>query len=988
MTENNFEKNKLSKEEKKALKEKQKAEKLAKLAKKQAAISFEKQNEQKPKEIKGSKNKSKGYNPKEVEEKWTDFWIKNKTYEVENKHKDNFCMVIPPPNITGSLHIGHAMMVAIEDAIVRYKRLNKHNVLYLPGLDHAGIATQSVVMKKLAREGKDISKVTREEFLKEAHDWSNLYGHRIIDQFNRLGASLDFSKQVFTLEPKVVNSVTKAFVELHKRSLIYRENKIVNWSGKLKTTLSDLEVNYKEIKGGEYIEVDGKKHQMAMMYYVKYFLVKNKKEAEDKINQILQNASYDDYEVEMQKKVYCDLPYVLVGTTRPETILGDSALCINPNDMRFKDINGIFKNKAVEDVYNLKNINLNSINNNISENNTDINLNKEINNTDINLNKEIKNEKRNKYKTNSSKQNEKEEIKKFPFYAINPLTYEIIDVIADLHADLTLGTGILKVTPAHDPIDFALGKKHSLPSKVIMDKENKIAHSFYKDMKRLECREKVRKHPCIVKEEKRTQILPFCSRSNDLVEPMLKAQWWMKCDTMAQRAIDAVKSEEIEMHPPEAKCVWYRWLENIKDWCLSRQLWWGHRIPAYKYYKEEDPTEEHWVVAESEAEASAAVVKKEGKAYALKQDEDVLDTWFSSGLWPFSTLGWGWLKNNNDSDKNINDNIDNDSDNNNNTNNNNNNNINNNNNTNINNNNNNNDNDNDNNDLLSKFFPNSMLETGSDILFFWVARMVMLSYTLLNKPPFKKILLHGIVRDAHGQKMSKSLGNVIDPIYVIDGISQSDLIKSISCNVSDKEKKRAEQSIRLDYPSGIPQCGADALRFTLLSYTNKAKDINLDILRVAGYSRLCNKIYNAYKFIDQKINSSNNIILSNFNIINNTLNNINNISDSSILIINQFNDLIDDQHRHMESYNFMALTQSLHKFILNCYCDVYIEDMKSVTNKKDIEVMVYVYVSFLKLLHPSMPFITQEIYSRIVGEDRIIEDYPEKIILKNLINKK
>ena len=869
---------KLTKEEKKQIKEKILAEKLAKLAKKQnmvQPISNKKKNN----------TKSTGYDPTPVEAKWKQYWLDNKIYEcnIDDNIENNFSIVIPPPNVTGSLHIGHAMMIAIEDSIVRYNRLNGKNVLYLPGLDHAGIATQTVIMNTIARDKPD--KLHDKEFLlNAANEWVKLYGGRIIDQFNRLGTSLDFSKQIFTLDNKISLAVNKAFITLYERGLIYRANKIVNWSGKLQTTISDLEVNYKEITKGEYLNVDGKMYQFGVMYYVKYYILRN----EDKVKyeSLLKNTiiNIDD--------IYKNLPYIIVGTARPETILGDSAICINPTDKRFDDIDGIFYNKCVDDLYNNKvKIDVNDVN---SKNKKYIKKNISVLN-------------------NNEKQN---------LYAINPLTYEIIPIIYDSCADLMFGTGILKITPAHDPVDYEIGLRHKLPIKKIMNEKNEIIVSKYYGLKRFECREKIKLLPCIVKIEEIEQTLPFCSRSGDLIEPMIKPQWWLNCTNMAKMAINAVKTNEIQLIPEEMKTIWYKWLGDIRDWCLSRQLWWGHKIPAYKYTINND---EKWIIAESYEKAKNIVFQREGKYLKITQDSDVLDTWFSSGLWPFTTLGWGWDNNNKQCTS-----------------------------------------------LFDNFFPNSILETGSDILFFWVARMVMLSYELIGTKPFNTILLHGIVRDAHGKKMSKSLGNVIDPIFVIDGASQEELISKISINVSNEEKKRAIASIKLDYPNGIPKCGADALRFALLAYTNGVKDINLDILRVAGYSRLCNKIYNAYKFIENKLTNIENI----------DFNTITKLHNKWILM--ELNKCIVKQKANFHCYNFMNITQSLHMFFLYSFCDIYIEVVKKSDlihlNTEDLKVLNYVFISFLKLLHPLMPFISQELYSKIYNDDtKIIKDYPHEI---------
>lgn len=899
--------------DKKALKAQKRAEKLEKLEAKKNIVQTSQPKIKKP--------TGAGYDPTEVEKYWTQYWLDNQSF-LPKEQESKFMICIPPPNITGSLHIGHAMMISIEDSIVRYKRLNGFEVLYLPGLDHAGIATQNVVMKNLQQEKKEHP--DRETFLKAAFEWSDKYSNRICEQFNRMGTSLDYSRKVFTLDKNVNRGVNIAFCTLYEKGLIYRDTKIVYWCGKLRTTLSDLEVNHKEVEGGSYIDVDGGKYKFGVLYYFKYYLSRT-----------------EEVDLSQLEK----LPYVIVATTRPETIPGDSAICINPNDKRFEDIEKIFERNEVEDLMNTsigdmkgkdtfingkdasingketiikgKDASINGKDTSINGKDTDINGKDTDINTDVDINEEMKMERKNKYKVTA--QNESEISKKNTLFAVNPLTNEVIPVIFDTQADLSFGTGILKITPCHDPVDFKLGKKHGLKFSKIMDENNRITHPKYLNMTRFEARkiivEELRQKNLLVKEENHTQILPFCSRSNDVIEPMIKEQWWCDCKGMAQKAIDGVKSGEIEIFPEEAKGVWFRWLENIRDWCLSRQLWWGHRIPAYKVKSTGE-----WIVAATYEEALSKAGDQE-----IEQDEDVLDTWFSSGLWPFSTLGWP--------DKTAD---------------------------------------------LQRYFPNSLLETGSDILFFWVARMVMLSYELTGQRPFDRIFLHGIVRDAHGRKMSKSLGNVIDPLYVIDGIELQEMIENLQKgNLDPREVKRATDALKKDFPNGIPKCGADALRFTLLSYTNGMKDINLDIMRVQGYSRLCNKIYNAYKFI-QKIfddeNITDKIVALSLN-SNSKLLKEDEMRPHHLWILKKLNQTIKDQHRCFESYNFMMATQSIYQLFFD-FCDNIIEVSKNPT-ETDKTVLFYVFCSMLKIFNPFMPFITEDIHFKLTKS--IIQDYPKEL---------
>lgn len=852
-----------AREQKKLLKAQKRAEKLAKLEAKQAVQPAATKKTRKP--------ASSGYDPTEIERYWIEYWAANQAFfpsPGEPDSREKFVIVIPPPNITGSLHIGHAMMISIEDCIVRYKRLNGYEVLYLPGLDHAGIATQNVVLKSMEGE------VTREQFMKAAFEWSSKYGHRIYDQFNRMGASLDYSRKVFTLDEKVSRSVNAAFCRLYDKGLIYRDTKTVNWCGKLKTTLSDLEVNYKNVEGGSYIEVDGGKYRFGVLYYVKYHITRDPEDSASRTH---------------------DLPYVVIATTRPETILGDSAICINPKDPRFTCIDSIFASGSVPDLFN---------ENHKSAAKAEESMDTVTRNAD---NEEIKAERKNKYKVNRAVDDVVE--RKEKLFAINPLTNEIIPIIFDVQADLGFGTGILKVTPCHDPVDFRLGKKHGLAFNKITNEANIVTHPMYQNMKRFEARkaavEDLKRRNMLVKEELHDQVLPFCSRSNDIIESVVKEQWWCNCKGMAQKALDGVRNKEIEIFPEEARGIWFKWLENIKDWCLSRQLWWGHRVPAYKA---QGPGGEEWIVAETR-EKALEMARRKGYD-RVEQDEDVLDTWFSSGLWPFSTLGWP-----------------------------------------------------DDTPDFKRYFPNSLLETGSDILFFWVARMVMLSYELTGTKPFDKVFLHGIVRDAHGRKMSKSLGNVIDPLYVIEGVELESMIENLhKGNLDQREVRRATDALRKDYPNGIQRCGADALRFTLLSYTNGMKDINLDILRVHGYSRLCNKIWNAYKFI---MSSSD---------IENDLGNLSlsGLRPHQKWILSRLNTTIEEQHKHIGRFNFMAASQSIYQLFFD-FCDVIIEVSKG-TDARNSSILKYVFVSILKIFNPFMPFITEEIHSKLCSS--MISDYP------------
>jgi len=663
----------------------------------------------------------KGYSPQAVESAWYEWWEKCGFFEPDqDDKKEPFVMVIPPPNVTGSLHIGHALTNSIQDTVIRWRRMSGYRTLWVPGTDHAGIATQTVVEKKVAREtGKTRHDLGRETFIGEVWKYVDDYGHRITNQLRRLGSSVDWERSVFTMDDIRSNAVKEAFVQMYNKGLIYRDNRLVNWCCKLKTAVSDIEVDYIDIPKRMKVSVPG----------------------------------YDE-DVEFGAITSFAYPYedgsgeIVVATTRPETMLGDTAVAVHPDDDRYKHVVGKF--------------------------------------------------------------------------LVHPINGRKIPVIADAElVDPEFGTGAVKITPAHDPNDFATGKRHNLEFINILDDNgclNANGTGQFAGQRRFDARVTVVEH---LKEiglfrgvEDNPMRLGLCSRSKDVIEPVLKPQWWVSCEKMAADACDAVRSKELQIIPSDYEATWFRWMENIRDWCISRQLWWGHRIPAYYVLLNSDenagspgaPSEQmqHWVVGISEEDArKVAEAKYPGQQFTLVQDEDVLDTWFSSGLFPFSVFGWPNQSEN-----------------------------------------------------LSNFFPGALLETGNDILFFWVARMVMMSQTLTGKLPFEKVYLHALVRDAHGRKMSKSLGNVIDPIAVIEGITLEQLHETLKGgNLDPIEIEKAKAGQKSDFPDGIEECGADALRFALVSYTSQGRDINLDIKRVVSYRHWCNKLWNAIRFAMMNLGS-------------------------------------------------------------------------------------------------------------------------------------
>lgn len=624
--------------------------------------------------------------------------------------KGQFVMVIPPPNVTGSLHLGHALTNSIQDSVTRWHRMNGRTALWVPGCDHAGIATQVVVEKKLWREEK-LSRhdLGREKFIEKIWQWREEKGDRIYHQLRKLGSSFDWDRVSFTMDPKLCRSVTEAFIKLYEKGLVYRNSRLVNWSTSLKSAISDIEVDKVEIPGRTFLAIPGYTDKVEFGVLISFA-----------------------YEVEGTGEK------IVVATTRIETMLGDTAVAVHPKDPRYTHLQGKFV--------------------------------------------------------------------KHPFAVDRK-----IPIVCDDFVDMNFGTGAVKITPAHDPNDYDVGKRHNLPFITIFSDEGIIIGDYGKftGMKRFDARKAVlaelKELGMYIETVDNPMVVPMCSRSKDVVEPLIKPQWYVKCDDMAANATEVVKSGQLKLIPDSYNKIWYHWMEGTRDWCVSRQLWWGHRIPAFFVtFNDSSATpkmaeEDFWIVARNLEEATALAVAKfnvSKDAITLNQDEDVLDTWFSSGLFPFSVFGWP-------------------------------------------------DNTND----MKLFYPGSLLETGNDILFFWVARMVFFGQTLLGKLPFKEVFLHPMVRDAHGRKMSKSLGNVIDPMDVILGISLEGLhLQLLDSNLDPKEIEKAKAGQKQDYPNGIPECGVDAMRFALCSYLTQARDINLDIMRVQGYRFFCNKLWNATKF--------------------------------------------------------------------------------------------------------------------------------------------
>jgi len=730
------------KTEKQLKKEQEKAAKLAKFNAKKAAqaIASDKPSTGKPKEKKKVEEKKvvtydintpsgekkdiscdlpAQYSVPYVEASWYTWWTKKGFFKPEYQHKNGdlsipnpkgqFVMVIPPPNVTGNLHLGHALTNAVEDAITRWNRMNGRTTLWVPGCDHAGIATQVVVEKKIKREeGKSRHDLGKKAFIERVWQYKEEKGNHIYEQIQKMGSSMDWDRACFTLDKGPQEAVKESFIRLYEDGVIYRANRLVNWSCTLKSAISDIEVEKKELTGRTELPVPGYAGKVEFGVLIQFA-----------------------YPVQGSGE------RLVVATTRIETMLGDTAVAVHPEDGRYKHLHG----KSV----------------------------------------------------------------------VHPITGAVLPIVTDTFVEQDFGTGAVKITPAHDPNDFEVGKRHSLPFVNIFTDDGCIVEGYgeFSGMPRFECRvkiqEKLKQLGSYVDTKDNPMVVPFCSRSKDIVEPVLKPQWYVRCAEMAADAIKVVEDGELELIPSMHVKTWNHWMNEIRDWCISRQLWWGHSIPAYYVTLKgeaksgtEDP--ERWIVARSEEDAKAKAALKfkvPTSDITVVQDPDVLDTWYSSALFPFAAMGWP----NKTQD-------------------------------------------------LELFYPGSLLETGHDILFFWVARMVFFGRKLMGKLPFKQVYLHAMVRDSHGRKMSKSLGNVLDPMDVILGVTLEELHRQLEANTNldPTELAKAKAGQAMDYPKGIEECGTDALRFALCDYTKQGRDINLDVLRVHAYRKFCNKLWNASKF--------------------------------------------------------------------------------------------------------------------------------------------
>ena len=737
----------------------------------------------------------KTYNPKEIESRIYESW-EDSGYFSPSKSGDPYCIVIPPPNVTGTLHMGHAFQDTIMDIIIRYQRMKGNNTLWQVGTDHAGIATQMVVERQLERSGTSRQKLGREAFEKEVWKWKEKSGNTITQQMKRLGASTDWTREKFTMDENLVQGVTRVFIQLYEEGLIYRGKRLVNWDPVLQTALSDLEVVTSEEKGS--------------LWHMKYPI-----------------DGLDDY--------------IVVATTRPETMLGDTAVAVHPDDKRYKNLIG-------------KLVNL-------------------------------------------------------------PLTDRKIPIIADDYVDQEFGTGCLKITPGHDFNDFDIGKKHDLEIISILDQSAKIIQSApkeYQGLDRFDARRKIVEDieslGLMQEIEDYTLTIPRGDRSGAILEPLITNQWFLKMEPLAEPAITVVKNGELKFVPENWSKTYFEWLENIQDWCISRQLWWGHRIPAWY------DNEGNVYVGESESEVREKNNIK--NSITLTQDEDVLDTWFSSALWPFSSLGWP-----------------------------------------------------DETYDLKTFYPTNVLVTGFDIIFFWVARMVMMGLKFMNEIPFKEIYIHGLIKDKNGQKMSKSKGNILDPIDLIDGISLEDLLeKRVQGLMQPEMEKRIINDTKKEFPNGIPDFGTDALRFNFAIQASTGRDIRLDLRRVEGYRNFCNKIWNASRFIKMNTND--------FELLD-----INDANGHAIdqWIQSKFAGTIDEIERQFNQYRFDLAATAMYEFVWNDFCDWYIELAKTLINDPEISDsqkdytknnLIKMLDAILRMLHPTIPFITEEIWQSLNEDNK------------------
>lgn len=761
----------------------------------------------------------KTYDPTTIENKWYQTWEENNYFAPQNIQNDNakecYCIMIPPPNVTGSLHMGHGFQHSLMDTLIRYQRMQGKKTLWQVGTDHAGISTQMVVERRLAKEGIKRHDLGREKFMDEVWKWKQESGGNITQQMRRLGDSVDWTQERFTLDEKMSEAVKEVFVKLYDEGLIYRGKKLVNWDPHFCSAISDVEVINQEEDGH--------------MWHIRY-------------------------------PIHNSDGCLVVATTRPETMLGDAAVAVHPDDERYKHLIG-------------KQIAL-------------------------------------------------------------PLTNRTIPIIADDYVDPEFGSGCVKITPAHDFNDYEVGARHNLPKINIFTESahlNDMAPEIYQGLERFEARKKIvadlETAGLMEKIEPHKLSVPRADRGNTIVEPYLTDQWFVKVEDLAKPALDAVKNDEIKFVPENWKNTYYQWMENIQDWCISRQLWWGHRIPAWY------DAEGKLYVGHDEAEVRSKY--KLADDLELKQDEDVLDTWFSSALWPFSTLGWPEKTDN-----------------------------------------------------LNDFYPTSVLITGFDIIFFWVARMIMMGIKFTGEMPFKEVYFTGLIRDSEGHKMSKTKGNVLDPIDLIDGVDIETLVNKRTTGLMQPwMAEKIEKKTRKEFPEGIAAHGTDALRFTFCALATTGRDIRFDMSRLDGYRNFCNKLWNAARYVFMQMEDAD---LSGSNV---------ELSLADQWIQSRLQHAIQQTRTHLDTYRFDLASQALYEFVWHEFCDWYLELSKPVLMSESAtaaeklgtrKTLLTVLDSILKLMHPMMPFITEEIWQQLKAyvphdsESIMLEAFP--IIDNNVIN--
>lgn len=733
---------------------------------------------------------NKNYNPKEIEQANYKNWEASGKFACDNTNSaDKFAVMLPPPNVTGTLHMGHGFQMSLMDILTRYNRMNGKDTLWQPGTDHAGIATQMVVERQLNADGISRHDLGRESFLDKVWEWKELSGGTITSQMRRIGASPDWQRERFTMDDGLSKAVTKAFVKLYDDGLAYRGERLVNWDPKLKTAVSDLEV----------AQIDKKGSLWHFVYPV---------------------ANSDEK--------------VIIATTRPETMLGDMAVAVHPEDKRYTHLVG-------------KMINL-------------------------------------------------------------PLTDRQIPIIADDYVEKDFGTGCVKITPAHDFNDYEMGKRHNLELLNILTDDatlNTTVAKEYQGLDRFVAREKIvtdmKNLGLLDKVEPHELKVPTGDRTGEVLEPYLTKQWFVKADVLAKPAIEAVELGKVKFVPDNWKNTYFAWMRDLQDWCVSRQLWWGHRIPAWF------DNDGNVFVGESEHEIRIKYNLADN--IELKQDDDVFDTWFSSALWPFSTLGWP-----------------------------------------------------DQTSVLAKYYPTSVLVTGFDIIFFWVARMMMFGLYFMDDVPFKDVYITGLIRDSEGNKMSKSKGNVLDPVDLIDGISLDDLvIKRVTGLMQPQMRTKIEKATRKEFPNGINAYGADAVRFTFAALASTSRDISFDISRVEGYRNFCNKLWNASRFVMMNLDDYK--VCENYQL---------NIADKWIW--STLNNTVAEVHKYIANYRFDLVANTIYDFVWNNYCDWYLEFAKVSLKDSNLAerqkngvkyTLTKVLESILALAHPLIPFITESIYQQL-----------------------